>query len=386
MEFEQLLAPISDESPAGVDIREHPDYSGAFYELRDLRNSIRAQERKVIELEELYALASEWKGVQEQCLSILSEQSKDVEVLAWLAEAAVRLNGFHGLANVLVLMDKMIQTYWGQLYPLPDEDGINATLFPLTGLNGDNGEGTLVMPVRMAPLLTNSDGDAFSAWDFIKSCDLAQIQDEAKRQKRINNDGVKSLDQWQQMMVGIDALKIQSVAKAIQSCAQAFASLDQFLADQCGFDAPPTSAIKNVLSVALEALNSVTLMEISHLLEEPPEEAAESEEPEHSETIESDVRIEQMPSGPAKVANFRAEAYYPSSREEALVMVSRLRAFFRDTEPHSPLSYQMERIERWGRMSLGDLMSELLDDDATRSQFFIEFFEHFALVELNSAI
>jgi type VI secretion system protein ImpA len=368
MEFEQLLAPISEESPAGVDVREHPDYSEAFYALRDLRNGIRAQERRVIELEELYALASEWKGVQEQCLSILSEQTKDVEVLAWLAEASVRLNGFHGLADVLVLMDRMIQTYWGSIYPLPDEDGINATLFPLTGLNGDNGEGTLVMPIRMAPLLVNSDGEAFCAWDFIKSCDLAQVQDEAKRQKRIN-DGVKPLDQWQQMMVGIETLEVQSVTKAIQTCTDAFASLDEFLADQCGFDAPPTSAIKNVLSVAWEALNSATLMEISHLLEEPAT-AAESEEPELSETNESDVRLEQKPSGPAKVANFRAEAYYPSSREEALIMVSRLRAFFRDTEPHSPLSYQMERIERWGRMSLGDLMSELLDDDATRNQFF----------------
>ena len=71
-----------------------------------------------------------------------------------------------------------------------------------------------------------------------------------------------------------------------------------------------------------------------------------------------------------RVAAFDPETYVPASRDEALVMVSRLSTYFKECEPHSPISYQMQRVERWGRMELAELMEELLDDEAVRGQFF----------------
>ncbi len=365
MDFSAALTPINADVKAGFDIRNHPEYADAFYELRDLRNAIRAQERRALSLEDLYALGSEWKQVQTACVDILATQSKDVEVLAWLAEATIRVDGFVGLAEVFDVIDQTLREYWGGIYPLPDEEGISATLFPLTGLNGDNGEGTLVMPIRMASVITTPAGEMISGWDYIKACDLAQLTDDSKRQRKIY-DGIKTIDQLQQLMQGTDSAQIKTTARAIDACKQNFASIDDFLQDQCGYDSPPTSAIKNVLSTAWDALAAIARIDTS-ILEDPKPAEEDASEPE-DDSDKPEVRSSK--SAQNTVVQFRPEAYYPSSREEALIMVSRLSAFFRDTEPHSPLSYQMERVERWGRMGLAELMDELLDDDTTRHQFF----------------
>ncbi|MBT3143999.1 type VI secretion system protein TssA [Neptunomonas phycophila] len=365
MDFSAALTPINADVKAGFDIRNHPEYADAFYELRDLRNAIRAQERRALSLEDLYALGSEWKQVQTACVDILATQSKDVEVLAWLAEATIRVDGFVGLAEVFEVIDQTLREYWGGIYPLPDEEGISATLFPLTGLNGDNGEGTLVMPIRMASVITTPAGEMISGWDYIKACDLAQLTDDSKRQRKID-DGIKTIDQLQQLMQGTDSAQIKTTARAIDACKQNFASIDDFLQDQCGYDSPPTSAIKNVLSTAWDALAAIARIDTSILEDPKPAEEEASELEDDSDKPE----VRSSKSAQNTVVQFRPEAYYPSSREEALIMVSRLSAFFRDTEPHSPLSYQMERVERWGRMGLAELMDELLDDDTTRHQFF----------------
>lgn len=364
MTLSDLIAPITDEHPTGYDIREHAEFSAHYYELRDLRNHVRADERKVVQLEDLHALAGDWKPVREQCLAILQHQSKDIEVLAWLAEAAIRLDGFHGLAQVFELIDSMVRQYWGQLYPLPDDDeGIHGTLYPLSGLNGDNGEGTLVMPIRMAPFMYTMDGEPVLVWDYIKACELAQVQDQNKRKRRMEK-GERSVEQLQQLTHGSDAMAIRAIADAVQASKQHFASLETFLNEQCGFDSPPTSAIKNTLSVAQEALKVVARMEA----EASPESDDEHEE---EEAVQEDSQIAQaQPSRVAKGTTLNPETYYPASRDEALIMTSRLSLYFENTEPHSPLSHQMKRVERWGRMSLAELMEELLDDENARKQFF----------------
>lgn len=363
MELTKLLAPITDELPAGYDIREHAEYSEQYYSLRDLRNHVRAEERKVVQLEDLHALAADWKPVREQCLDILQHQSKDVEVMAWLAEAAIRLDGFNGLAQVFKVIDAVVREYWGQLFPLPDEDGIQATLYPLSGLNGDNGEGTLVMPIRMAPFMYSMDGEAVLVWDYIKACELAQVQDQAKRNRRIEN-GERTVEQLQQLMHGSDSALIRNIADAVHATKQHFASLEDFLNEQCGLDSPPTSAIKNTLAVAQEALKVVCRIDIDAKAVVVPDTT------EDEDILEDEQATPEQQAPKSKNRALDPATYYPASRDEALIMTSRLSLFFENTEPHSPLSHQMKRVERWGRMSLAELMEELLDDDNARKQFF----------------
>jgi type VI secretion system protein ImpA len=44
-------------------------------------------------------------------------------------------------------------------------------------------------------------------------------------------------------------------------------------------------------------------------------------------------------------------------------------AYFRKTEPHSPISYILERAVKWGDMPLDDLIKELIPDSSARGLY-----------------
>ena len=56
------------------------------------------------------------------------------------------------------------------------------------------------------------------------------------------------------------------------------------------------------------------------------------------------------------------------SRDDALRRLSEVSAFFRQTEPHSPIPYLIERAVCWGSLTLEQLLQELIKDSNTRDQ------------------
>jgi type VI secretion system protein ImpA len=58
------------------------------------------------------------------------------------------------------------------------------------------------------------------------------------------------------------------------------------------------------------------------------------------------------------------------TRQEALVTLLRVAEYFRQAEPHSPISYALEQAVRWARLSLPELLSELVTDKSAREEIF----------------
>ena len=49
-----------------------------------------------------------------------------------------------------------------------------------------------------------------------------------------------------------------------------------------------------------------------------------------------------------------------ASRQQALQLLAQVAVFFRQTEPHSPISYLVQRAVRWGNMPLEELLKEVV--------------------------
>jgi type VI secretion system protein ImpA len=62
----------------------------------------------------------------------------------------------------------------------------------------------------------------------------------------------------------------------------------------------------------------------------------------------------------------------PESRDDMLKELERIAAYFRRTEPQSPLSYTLEEAVRRGRMSWPDLIAEIVTDAATRDNILMQ--------------
>ncbi|KMO17280.1 hypothetical protein QR78_17830 [Methylobacterium indicum] len=58
-----------------------------------------------------------------------------------------------------------------------------------------------------------------------------------------------------------------------------------------------------------------------------------------------------------------------ASRDQAFDELLTIAAYFRQTEPHSPISYALETVVRRGRMTLLDLLGELIPEAEGRERF-----------------
>src|SRR5437763_17071513 len=89
-----LLAPISEETPAGTDLRTDYSPDSIYYRLRDARAEARAAER-AIEGGELAdgGLPPQWRTINELGYEAIATRSKDLEIAAWLTEALLRRHG-----------------------------------------------------------------------------------------------------------------------------------------------------------------------------------------------------------------------------------------------------------------------------------------------------
>ena len=185
IDMDALLAPIAEDAPAGRDLREDFSAQSTYYRLRDARAEARAAERQAdADPSAESGMPPQWRQVRDLAIQALSGQSKDIEVAAWLTEALVRLEGPRGLAAGAHLIAKLAEAYWAQnLYPVPDEDGIATLVAPVTGLNGEGGDGTLAQPLRKLTLFRRPDGSDMAFWQYKQSEQLATMETARAAQK-----------------------------------------------------------------------------------------------------------------------------------------------------------------------------------------------------------
>lgn len=140
---EELLQPISAESPAGRDLR----YESVFSQILEAR---RADDRLGVgawEKEEGRKVA-EWDRVADLALGALRENTKDLRLACFLTEAAIHLDGFEGLSDCLRLIKELLYRYWDLgLFPLVEDGDLDYRASSLTWLNDRMPEVMHLIPI-----------------------------------------------------------------------------------------------------------------------------------------------------------------------------------------------------------------------------------------------
>ncbi|TQV66911.1 type VI secretion system protein TssA [Exilibacterium tricleocarpae] len=355
IDIEALTQPISEDRPQGEDLRGDRSPNSEYYAIKDARNSARAAERaSMFDEDSSNDTLSQWKPIAELAPQILSTKSKDLEIASWYIEALVRLHGFAGLRDGLSLTGALVENFWDDLYPEPDEDGLETKVGPLTGLNGDGGEGTLLAPIRNVALTTQGSHGDFSYWQYQQAQDAAKISDDDKRAERVDTIGF-TLEQISATVASGEVSFYVNLLDDLQQCTQVYADLNQQLRDHCGNDSPPSSAIKNLLDEILRAVRFLTKDRLAHLA--ASDDAPQVDTPDAAATGGGGPVAAAVAAGP--IAN----------REQALQRLQEVATYFRTYEPHTPLAATIERVVTWGRMTVSELMMELVPDDTARAIF-----------------
>jgi len=349
MDIDTLLSPISEDQPTGADARVEPEITQNYYTLKDARTNARAAERSNI-FDNTSSEIPEWVTIITQAPQVLCEQTKDIEICCWYTEALVRKEGFSGLRHGFELIRGLIEEYWDELYPMPDEDGLETRVAPLTGLNGSGSEGVLISPIRNVNITDGSTHESFSLWQYQQALEIQKIHDENDRQNRINNAGFSLTDIQQSVSETPDDFFRQTVSD-ISHCIEDYKAISNKLDEYCGPEiSPPTRNIINVLEECMGA--------VKHLAGDVLEDATEN-----SEQTEGSTEATESTS----TASVQTGAI--TSRDEAFKQLLRISDFFKKTEPHSPIAAILQRAVDWGNMPLEQLIQELIPDNSSREHY-----------------
>lgn len=355
-ELETLLAPITDEAPAGEDLREDYEPNSLYYRLRDARSEARAAERAAEGSDDDSASPPEWNTVYDLAYEALATRTKDLEIAAWLTEALLRRDGLVGLTAGCRLMAGLTEAFWDTLFPLPDDEGIVTRVAPIAGLNGTGGgssEGTLLQPLRKTALFARPDGAPFSCWQYEQSEALATITDETRRQARLDA-GVVPFDTVE-TEARREGSALGEVRQQCEAAAAAWATLAGMLDERAGRDSPPSSAVAGVLEKIREVAARYAV------------DAAPADEPGDAPIAEAEAAPAEGGAAAAGAGATAAVAGSVNSREDALRSLAQLANFFRRTEPMSPLAYTLEEAVRRARLSWPELLEEIVPDLSSRS-------------------
>jgi type VI secretion system protein ImpA len=353
LDFAKLLAPIPGDKPTGPNLRADQSPSSLYYKIKDARNLASSRERDIAmgkkDHEGRDPDPPDWRPVLQHGTKALAENSKDLEVTAYLIEALVRLQGFAGLRDGLRLARELVDKYWDALYPLPDEEGVATRVAALTGLNGLDAQGTLITPILRVPFARSATLGPLAYFHYRDALELEKA-DPKVREKKLSN-GAVTLEAYRKALSESPPQSLAQLADDVPRCVEEFDKLCTALDAKCGKNMVPSSSIKSALASCADLVTT----EVKTRLSTAPPPAADGQS-----------------GAPATAAAPSAgKGRGPiASREDALSRLLEVADYFRRTEPHTPVSYTLEQAVRWARLPLPELLAELIPDEAPRKNLF----------------
>lgn len=353
IDIESLLEPIPGETPCGPDLRADASPGSPYYRVKDARTAARAAERADIS-GEAAAPPEEWRAVIDEAPTLIGTISKDLEISAWYAEALLRSAGFAGLRDGFNLIAGLVERFWDGIHPLPDEDGTETTIGPITGLNGSGGEGTLIVAIQRASLIEGATR-SLPFWRLEQAIEFTKITDEERRARRLE-EGTATMDEVADAVRSTPVNELLVLVEDVSGAREALLRLDATFSARLGAEGPPLGAIRDLLQRVEDTLRYVGRDRLAGAKAN-----AERSELEDSAT-EEDVAVGRGGRAPTN-GNY--------SREQALRHLTEIADFFRRTEPHSPLSYTLAEAVRRANLSMQELLDELLPDSTARNHFLL---------------
>jgi type VI secretion system protein ImpA len=347
LDLDALLAPIPGENASG----ENLQYSGLHDEIREARRSDDdvPQGDWVRELK-----VADWEKVVELATDSLSTKTKDLQIVAWLCEAEVSLNGYPGLRDSLKLAAGFLETDWETLYPEIDEgNDLEARANALAWLDRQ-----AALAIRKVEL-TKRPGANYSFLHFEEAkqfdfpADTSKLSAEALQQleqkrERAQLEGKVTGEEIRKARSETRRVFYEQLFVDVGECWAALSALDKAMDQRFERQTPGLGELQKTLDAIRTTVDKVVK---EKRLEEPdPSDAAAAEE-----------------GADAAAGTPGAAGGAIRARDQALAQLAQVADYFRRTEPHSPISYLVQRAISWGQMPLEAWLHDVIKDANTLS-------------------
>ena len=331
VDVQQLLNPISDGSPCGVEISYDPNFL-----------SLDALIAGKPETQFSAAEEPDWRAIRETCLELFG-RSKNVRVAVALSLALVNLEGASGLRSGLSLLMGLLERYWPDFYPRldPEEDNdplerinILSSLSTPLGTFGDPIR--FLQRVRQMPLANSPQ---------IGRLSLVKITGEGISQQGSAETSPLPAAQINAAFRDTSLEELTQTGQAISDSIVLVKSIDSFLTETVGPNRAPD------MSALLAVLMDIDKCLAPYLPKTVTNEANETE------ATPSSVAKDVQPSESGAIR----------SRQDVVRALDRICQYYSRYEPSSPLPFLLRRAQRLVEMDFLQIIDELTPEARDKS-------------------
>jgi type VI secretion system protein ImpA len=310
---ESLLQAITPDQPCGENLEDSEllasfDTYRLFGQARPLDAPAEPDEKRIPK-----PIASpEWVEIRDKARDALGK-SKDLRLLAHLGTALLRTDGVSGFSATLNVASQWLEMYWNQTYPLVDEDAI----LRCSALNCFADPMAVVDGLRRIPLVRSRQHGTFSLRDI----DIATHQMPAAP-----NEAVADPNQVGAAFGSIPIASLTQLHDDVSSAVAALHKIDDKMRESAGVEATPKFEL---LSTQLARMSQVLRTQLGAHPERSGDGASGAEA-----------------TGGAAAPEGAAFSGVVRSRQDAIRALDAVAAFFRQTEPSSPIPLFIDRAKR----------------------------------------
>jgi type VI secretion system protein ImpA len=354
IDIETLLDAIPGEKPAGESLRYTEIYTAIPQAMQsgDNRDPLEPTVKK-----------ADWPTVIDMATDVLQHQSKDLQIAAWAVEALVGLDGFAGLRDGLSLLSELQDRFWESLYPGVEEGQLDLEYRagPLEGLNQK-----LPTAIRGVPLtyLRDEKGYSWRHWKESRDVENFRLKSQTEYEAALADDKITG-ERWDKAVAATSLASYETLFEDLQESREAYERLNRVLDERFGREAPNLLAIKEALDDC-SALIEAIVKNKEGLESKPtlPEDERKARGGFFARRRHS--KEERTPTDPEAFSE--TLPLEPQDRDDALRRLAAVAAYFRRTEPHSPVSYLVGRAIRWGEMPLEEWLHDVIGNDDVLSR------------------
>jgi type VI secretion system protein ImpA len=343
IELEALLAPITEENPAGESLRYEGTYDTIQEQIREEETLVQGDWQREIK-------TADWRAAVTTASEALATKSKDLQLAAWLTMALVKRHGFAGLRDGCQLLRELEERFWESLYPELEDGDAEFRAGPLDALNG-----RLPLFIKQIPL-TKSGDEAYTwlHWEEARVVDNLARQNQEEALQAALADGKVTSEQLNKTVALTPRAFYETLFEDLQQCKEECERLDRVSDEKFGRSAPSLVDMKKVIDECLDFVRST----VRKKREQEGIKDGGGDEPTANGSGESSPYDGEEVSPPGVKAG--SVPFEPVNRADAIRRLEAVAAFFRRTEPHSPVSYLVQRAARWGRMPLEEWLQEVI--------------------------
>ena len=344
IDVNELLAPIPGGDPAGSDA----SFSDQFDRIREAR---RADDPGLAQGEWQTELkVADWREAQSLAEDILLRTSKDLQAAVWLGEAAIARHGLEGARDGFELLAGLLDQYWDGLYPRGDDGDVEERASKLAWF------ATYGSRALQAMMLNDDPQAALTLAGWLDSREVDNLgRQNAESYQAALDEGRINGETYDSRIQSTSESTIRERVEMVQAAREAFARFSAKADERLGREAPNLAAIDDALKKIQQIYAKVAAAKGLGVAVADEDGAAGDGEAAYAD------------GGGGGGGSLSLNAGSLASKDAALKALNDIAAFFRRTEPHSPVAYLLERAVSWANMPLEQFLAEVIRDESTLS-------------------